>query len=375
MSLISPNRFCAFGLLLIGNFFVKSGFAQSSDEADSPSRDFTQSIETSSEMLLSDDFQIAQSSFQYGHEYDKTQWDLGLTYNRYELDLVSPDPFFTPISANANRILAQANLTHALSPRVIWQGITGYYDGFQNYRALWIAEYYRQIGALPFFDAYPDVSPRGYQLGTQLRFEYLPATGYLEATFAYYKDWIAPSAEFERETILGLSVIDSFSYRLASENILSPRIRSLLEFQLTDTAAREKRYGIQQSLNIAISERWVLRTLGGWVSENPGFQSYFVGMTAETELSDKWLISTFARYYHDTGEIQNSLPATNAPPGLESLFIGLGLRWIGLRSSASLSIGPYFTRYKKTNIEAPFFEDLYRSRDWAMLRLAYALRF
>lgn len=352
-----------------------SNSSSSSNSSNSSDRDFEQIIETSGEWLFSDDFQIGQWAFQYGHDYEKTEWDLGLIYNHYELDLTSPDPFFEAISTSANRILAQANITRSLNPKLTWQGIAGYYEGFQNYRALWIHEYYHQIGSLPFFEEYPEISPRGYQIGTQFRFEYLPSSAYLEATFGYYKDWIAPSAEFERETLLGRSVIDSFSYRLASENILSPRLRSLFEFQLTHTAARQRRYGVQQSINFAISERWVLRSIGGWVSENPGFESYFFGTTAEIGFGENWLLSGFARYYHDTGEIQNSLPATNAPPGLESIFVGLGLRWIGIKSSAGLTIGPYFTRYEKTNIEAPFFEDLYQSRDWMMLQLAYALRF
>ena len=337
--------------------------------------DFEPSLELSGEGLFTGDFQVTQWSAQYGHEYEAFAWDLGLTYNTYDIDLRSPDPFFESRSASSDRVLAQVNVTRQIHEKLSWQGVAGYYDGFQNFRSLWLHDYYKQIGDLPFFGSYPDISPRGYQLGTQLRWEYLPATGYLEANFGYYKDWIAPSAEFERVTLLGRSVIDSFAYRIASENILSSRIRSLLEFQLTDTAAREKRYGIQHSLNIALGEAWVLRTQGGWVTENPQFEAFFVGATIEHELSPSWLVSCFGRYYNDTGEIQNSLPSSNAPPGLDSYQIGMGLRWIGERSSVKLSGGPYFTRYEKANIEAPFFEDLYRSRDWAMVQVAYSLRF
>ena len=111
------------------------------------------------------------------------------------------------------------------------------------------------------------------------------------------------------------------------------------------------------------------------MKENPQFEALFVGMTLEHEFSPSWLGSVFGRYYHDTGEIQNSLPASNAPPGLDSYQVGIGLRWIGERSSIKLSGGPYFTRYEKADIEAPFFEDLYRSRDWAMVQVAYSLSF
>jgi hypothetical protein len=336
---------------------------------------FGQSIEANGEGLFTRDFQVTQWALQYGHEYEAFAWDLGLTYNTYDIDLQSPDPFFESASSSSDRVLVQANVTRQIHEKLSWQGVAGYYDGFQNFRSLWLHDYYKQIGDLPFFGSYPEISPRGYQLGTQLRWEYLPATGYLEVNFGYYKDWIAPSAEFERVTVLGRSVIDSFAYRLASENILGSRVRSLVELQLTDTAAREKRYGIQQSFNIALGESWVLRTQGGWVTENPQFEAFFVGATVEHELSPSWLVSCFGRYYNDTGEIQNSLPSSNAPPGLDSYQVGMGLRWIGERSSVKLSGGPYFTRYEKADIEAPFFEDLYRSRDWAMVQVAYSLRF
>ncbi len=337
--------------------------------------DFEQSFHSSGEGLFTGDFQITQWNAQYGHVYKELSWDLGLTYSTYDVDLRSPDPFFSSTSSYDDRVGVQANVTQSLSERLTWQGIGGYYEGFQNFRSLWLHEYYKQIGSVPFFGGYPDISPRGYQLGAQFRWEYLPATGYLEMNFGYYKDWIAPSAEFERITVLGRSVIDSFQYRLASENILGPRVRSLLELNLTHTAARERRYGVQHSLNIALAERWVFRTQAGWVTENPGFEAFFAGGTLEHELTSSWLVSVFGRFYHDTGEIQNSLPASNAPPGLDSYQIGLGVRWLGESSSIKVTGGPYFTRYEKADIEAPFFEDLYRSRDWASIQVAYSLSF
>ncbi len=340
-----------------------------------PAWAFEQRMQASGEGLFTDDFQITRWTLQYGHDYGRTRWDLGVTYDTYDIDLRSPDPFFEPASADADRVTVQGNVGRELGAGVEWQGIAAYYDGFQSFRALWLHDYYQQIGELPFFGDYPDISPRGFQLGTQFRWEYLPATGFLEANFGFSKDWIAPSAEFEFETLFGLDVIDTFSYRLASENVLSPRLRSLVELQMADTKARERRYGIQGSLNAAVAESWVLRGQAGFVTENPEFEAYFVGVTVEHELSPSWLVSLFGRFYHDTGEIQNSLPASNAPPGLESLQLGLGLRWLGEQSSVRLSGGPYFTRYEDTEVEAPFFEDLYRSRDWGMFQVAYTLNF
>ena len=344
--------------------------------------DFDQNLNISAEGLFTSDFQVTQYTLQYGHDYEATQWDFGLTYDKYRIDVRSPDVFFKQeISSDAERKMAQLNLTHSLNNRVVWQGQTGYYDGFQNFRMLWLRDYYRQVYSI---GGYPDVSPRGYQLGTQLRWEYLPASGYLEANFSYYKDWIAPSAEDGPDGLeLGRGVIDSFAYRLASENVLSPRLRSLLEIQMTDTMAREKRWGVQGSLNAALGESLVLRVQGGWVTENPvselemseEFEAFFAGATLEYNWTDAWLVSVFGRYYRDEGEFQNSLPASNAPPGLKSYQVGLGTRWVGEKASVKITAGPYFTRYEAADSDAPFFEDLYKSRDWAAVQFAFSMQF
>ena len=343
--------------------------------------DFEQNLNISAEGLFTSDFQVTQYTLQYGHDYKASQWDLGLTYDIYDIDIRSPDPFFKEVSAKEDRKMAQLNLTHSLHNRLTWQGQASYYDGFQNFRMLWLHDYYRQVYSI---DGYPDVSPRGYQLGTQLRWEYLPASGYLEANFNYYQDWIAPSAELGPNGLeLGRGVIDSFAYRLASENVLSPRLRSLLEIQMTDTMARENRWGVQGSLNAALGESLVLRAQGGWVTENPAseaemseeFEAFFVGATLECNWADAWLVSVFGRYYCDTGEFQNSLPASNASPGLESYQVGLGTRWVGEKASVKITAGPYFTRYEAADSDAPFFEDLYKSRDWAAVQFALSMRF
>lgn len=342
--------------------------------------DFDQNLNVSAEGLFASDFQVTQYTLQYGHDYEANQWDFGLTYDTYDIDIRSPDPFFKEVSAKEDRKMAQLNLTHSLNDRVVWQGQAAYYNGFQNFRMLWLHDYYQQVYSI---DGYPDVSPRGYQLGTQLRWEYLPASGYLEANFSYYKDWIAPSAELGTDGLeLGPAVIDSFAYRLASENVLNSRLRSLLEIQMTDTMAREKRWGVQGSLNAAISESLVLRAQGGWVTENPPteserseFEACFVGATLEYNWTDAWLVSIFGRYYRDKGEFQNSLPASNASPKLKSYQVGLGARWVGEKASVKITAGPYFTRYEPVDSDAPFFKDLYKSRDWAAVQFAFSTQF
>ncbi|MBT5925504.1 MAG: TlpA family protein disulfide reductase [Verrucomicrobia bacterium] len=332
-------------------------------------------FQAAGEALMSDDFQLTQWDLTYGHAYGKTEWDVGFGLQAFALEMRSPDPFFTPGHKDAERVRAQFRISRELNDQLTLRGQMGYYDGFQSHRAFWLHEYYKQIGDLPFFGGYPDVDPRGFQLASQIRWEYLPASGYLEAGYGFFRDHIAPSAEFERVTVLGLDRIDSHMLRLATENVLNSRMRSLFELRLTDTTDRQVRWSAQGSLNTAITDQTVLRTQAGWTKENPTFDAWFAGITLEQDLGPSWMVSLFARYYHDTGEIQNSLTSSNAPPGLDTYHVGLGVRWVGEKSSLRLSAGPYWTRYENADVEAPFFEDLYQSRNWGLFQAAFDMKF
>ena len=355
---------------------TKSGEA-SHDAALIPDRSTLRehTVQTAGEALLTDDYQITQWNVRYGQNYGRTEWDAGVMIQSFDLNMRSPDPFFTSMNVRNERILGQLRASQLINDDLTLRLQGGYYEGFQSYRALWLHEYYKQIGNLPIFAGYPEINPRGYQLSTQARWEYLPASGYLEAGVGFYRDHIAPSAEFERVTILGRDRIDSIIYRVATENVLNKRLRSLLELQLTDTTDRQLRWSLQGSLNAALSESWVMRWQMGAATENPSFNSWFTGLTLEHDLNDSWLLSFFGRFYEDTGEIQNSLPSSNAPPGLKSYHLGLGLRWVGANSSVRVSAGPYWTRYEEANIAAPFFEDIYQNRNWGLFQAAFDMKF
>ena len=381
---VAQSRFMRPPTLLLALLLVPLLQARGEDESDAwleeeAGWEFGQNLDIGGEGLLSRDFQLTQWSARYGHDYDSTQWDASITYETYRIDLRSPDPFFTPFTNSDDRVLGQLALVQPLGERLTWQGRVGAYEGIQNYRSLWLQGYYSQLGAL--FEQfgnqpYPEVDPRGYQLATQLRYEYLPGSAWVEAGLNHFRDWIVPSADFEIDTLLGTDVIESQSWRLATENILTPRMRSLLEFQVVDTSVRELRYSLQGTLNLALAEKWVLRSQAAWVTEKPQFDAWFLGSNLEYDLGTSWQAGLSARYYRDTGEILESLPADNAPPGLESWQFGLYLRWTSGRGALKVGAGPYFTRYEMPdNIEAPFFEDLYRSRDWATFQLAWSASF
>lgn len=327
------------------------------------------------EILKTDDFGIFDESLQVQGESSDGQWNLSLDLTQFDLEVTSPDPFFRNQRVSRQRIGFRFNADKRVrdSLTLNWGG--GYYDGFSDYRSVWLNRYYSEVGNLPFLGGYPDISPRGYRGQLGFRWEYLPASGFLETDVSYANDRITPSAEFERVTILGAQELDTVTYSMALENVLHPRVRSRLGVRLIDTTARQNRLAADGSLNVALGERWVGRLNVGWAHEKPVFDSFLTGVSFDYEMSERLILNLFGRFYHDTGEIQNSLPANNAPPGLNGYQAGAGFRYQWDRAALKLVGGPYFSRYEPITSAAPFFEDLYASRDWGFVQIAYSLDF
>lgn len=252
----------------------------------------------------------------------------------------------------------------------------GVYEGYTNFRSIWLAEYYRQQFAertgVPG-DRYVSPDPQGTGGGFGLRWEYARAAGFLEFTVAARRDEVAPGYEIDfaglrrsRERLNGTSFV------VASENIVSERVRSRVEVSATRVSEREWRVSGQVSLNTAIGEDHVLRLLAGGATEDPQFEAWFGGVTWDWSLNDRWAIFAEGRYYEDNGEIENSLLFTAAAPGLESTQGSLGLRWTGESSVWRLKIGRSRGDYESPDPRLDFFQNLYADRHWTLVQLSYS---
>jgi thiol-disulfide isomerase/thioredoxin len=255
----------------------------------------------------------------------------------------------------------------------------GGYSGYLDYRSLWLNEHFRQLFSMR--SGYEPADPWGWNSTAGLRWEYLPAAGFAQADVTYQHDIISPGydvslASFPPKLERFRADYDTVSAKLSLENVLTRRVRTLQELQMTGTTDRQLRCGLQSSLNYAVTEHWVARPVISFTEETPRFDAGSGGVTLERDWQETWFLSAMVRYYRDNGEVVDALLAedTAAPP-LETVQSGVGLRWQGPRTSVKLFAGPYFGHYQQSGPAFDTFPHLYQNRDWLVVQFAIAHEF
>ena len=339
----------------------------------------THKAEVAFDAMLASDVEITSTTIGYSQKSGGTDWKVSYTHQTYGVDY---EPFkqfdFLGFSERLREDYngGQASVRQALGDRFTLLVAGGAYDGFTDYRSIWLANYYRQ--QFSFVPGYAQPEPKGFNAGGGLRWEYQPTTGFVEADFLYANDEIAPGYELDQATVQlrhSREILHTYSPTLKFENVLTRRIRILNEFQLTITSGREERYAYRGSVNIALGERWTSRTSFGYTHEQPTLRAWYTGSTLELELTPQWFVNIFGLYYSDTGEVENSLFISTSAPGVQSYQGGLGVRYAGKRSSFSLSAAPLRAEYDPIELGTRPFSNLYQNRTWVSVQAAWAIEF
>lgn len=334
--------------------------------------------------MWSDDVGLTETTLNYRRQKGRSDLRIEFSVATFDVDYRN-DPATDPLGVARNlreqRIGFQARYQHGLSERVSAFGGGGYYDGFTDYRNLWLSEYYRQQ-----FDFSPDYEapdPRGWSGFGGARLEYLPATGFVEVEVGYRRDQVAPGQELvfnpgpPPSTTLesGRTILETVAARVRFENVLSRRLRSLVDFQIADTTDRELRYTMLAALNIAPAENWVARLNAGYTHESPQLDAWWLGASVERDWDSRWFLGVTARYYTDSGYLENSGLISDATPELATYHAALTLRFQGERAGFRLSAGPYYSRYGASGPGTLPFIYLYQDRDWFQVQAAFTFQF
>jgi len=219
-------------------------------------------------------FRLTQSTLGYKMDFPSMEWKGSLPWNTYDLDFKSPDALTNPVSLDENRFAAQLNGRSTLNNKVQMLYGGGGYKGFSDYRSVWFDEYFRQLYgdpsllAIPGFDTYRDADPHGWNAFFGLRIEYLPSSGYLEIQGQYLRDFISPGYEIDFGGLIrNPDRLNTGVFNLSTENVLTTRLRSRLDYRYTSTSEREGRHFVQGSLNASLGERWVSRSFACYARE------------------------------------------------------------------------------------------------------------
>lgn len=344
-------------------------------------------IEADSEMVWSSDIVVSDSGMTYRRQIDKLEAEAALAYTSYEIDyrpFREFDFFGFEEHLHEDRFRGRANLRYTIVDRVTLIGGGGVYDGYSNYRRVWIANRYRQKYDHPDFPRIPgyvEPDPKGWNATGGARWEYIPRAGFAEMTFGYAMDQTAPGYEDGEDSagnyllLRGRERLHTRTVTVSSENVLASWLRSLNEFFLFDTSARELRFSYKGSLNIALAPAWIVRAYGGITTEEPRFDAHFLGATLEWEPLKNFFLNVTGRYYEDNGEIEDSLLTSNAAPPLRSLEAGVGLRYAWKRSALKVGIAAFHTNYDPIGVGQSEFTHLYSDRKWGLAQIAYSWQF
>ncbi len=331
--------------------------------------------------LTASDVYVTDTLAEYRRKQPSMEFTLSVSYRRIKADYVSE---YLSVrrekQLSADHIDVQGSAYFDLDEKFTLKFEGGAYDGYQTYRALWLDEYYRQMfdvlsQYISGLEGYREADPRGYNLSTGVRWEYLPDSGFAEGGISYQHDIVSPGYEAGVPVIRLRDKYDTLTGRLSFENILTRRLRTLLECRIDDTTDRDSRFTALGALNYALTEHWVTRLTAAASKENPDFKSKSISAVLEHDWYGTWFLSLFGRYYEDTSEIANAVVSNAAPPPLETYQAGLGLRCQGHRYSFKFVVGPCFSRYKKLAQRERAFDQLYSDREWFSFQFAFLHQF
>ncbi|MEO6246122.1 MAG: hypothetical protein ABIQ12_11880, partial [Opitutaceae bacterium] len=259
-------------------------------------------------------------------------------------------------------------------PQLELLGSLGARDGFDSYRALWLDEYFRQrFAARP---GYRRAEPRGAAFSGGARWEYHPASGFVQLGYARSQDDVAPGYEIDFAGLRrGAETLVTDTVTLGFENVITPRLRTRFELRAAVTSGRQPRYGAEASTRYAIGERWIVRADAGASDERPAFRAQYGGAELEFAVAESLAVFVGGQLYRDTGEIENALLFTSAAPGLRSRRAEIGVRHDGERLAWRVSVGTVSGDFAATNRNTDFFQNLYRDRHWFALRAGGSWKF
>ncbi len=332
-----------------------------------------QDVEFAAESLSTSDILI--QSYQLSYSGTEGPWTLevGVGSSLYDID-------YSPILFGTDQHLSENSENFSISLSRKWNAqwsntlTVAAYDGFADYRSIWIAEFYKQF--FGDFASYYGPDPHGQSVSLETVWEYLPGSG--SATFAlgFGRDEIAPGWSFDSAAGVpapGRESLDTFSGNILVEQAINPWLKTDLAFTFRQTSERDPRLGLANTW-VAATGPVAFRLTGGVTSEAPSFDAIYGSAMVEWNFYPQWSARLGYRVYSDNGEIESSGFNALAPP-VDTDEVFTSLLWDNGEFAFLASVGLLNTDYDDLSEDNEFFGNLYRDREWWTFRLAASYRF
>lgn len=334
----------------------------------------THAVDTSVEALTDDDVKVIQGSLT--HRFESGDWSLSTTlgYNSYEIDYAPAIGGFFE-NRTEETISGGLSLGYQVNQNLsLTAGIAGY-QGFSDYRSLWIATFYEQaFGAVPGFTQ-PD--PNGVSGALGVVWDFDPGVHRLSVDLGYSRDTIVPA--FDRDpnstpipfstAINTRDVLFTPSATIRLQSAINGSLRTQQTLRLRETTDRSLRTQLESAWVWAATDELTFRFDAGLSTEDPEFEAYYTGLTVAYDITPTFEVFASGRLYRDSGEI-NSANFNTAAPALDTFEISAGIAYRFDETAVRLSVGHYSTDYEAVAEDNRFFENLYSDRDFVVTRLA-----
>lgn len=332
-----------------------------------------QELELAAESLSSGDIDIHTYDLQFSGVEQEWTLEGRMSLATYRESYV-PVLFGTDETLTEQTLQATLGLTREWSKA--WSGTLSLsaYDGFSDYRSIWISEYYSQLfGA---FSTYQAPEPYGYSISAAPSWSYLRGSGTAKLSVFYAVDEIAPGWSFDSAAGVpapGDDLLETFGASFTIDQAVNPWLKGRLMVSARNTEDRDPRLGVVNSW-AATKGPLSMRVTGGYSEESPSFDSSHVAAILEWNFLPEWSANIGVRTYRDSGEIQSSGFNALAPPVETSEIFG-GLTWDKGDLTVSAGIGFLESDYDPLSEDNEFFGNLYKDRDWLTFRFAASYKF
>lgn len=335
-------------------------------------------VDVEGEALIGSDITVLRTSASY--EQKRGDFTVGATLGYTDIDI---DYRPQTVTREADRIESnregQLDLGWQANEDVELTLLGRLYQGYPDYRSVWIAEYYEQrFGGL---FGYQDPDPWGWAIGGAVSWTVVPGMTVLTFEGSRGEDhvvesWSATGIPFPPGIggDKGRGRLETSSASVSWEQVVNGWLKAQNTVRIREVTDREPRFQVETGWAAALGPKWTLRANAGATRERPHFEAYYAGASLDYEFLPSWHLAVNGRYYEDTGEIETAGLST-AAPALRSFEVGASLLYDRGDLAVRLSAGFFRSDHGSLDPGNVIVGELYRDRDWWLSRMAVSYSF